>query len=43
MEENMGKHKDMNNTQKRKFEIHFSKILNFTSKGKTNKKHRTKR
>lgn len=39
----MGKHKDMNSTQKKKFELHFSKIANITSKGRTNKKHRTKR
>jgi hypothetical protein len=32
--------KDGNGTQKRKYEAHFKKIAEKTSKGKTNKKHR---
>jgi hypothetical protein len=36
----MGKHKDGNNTQKRKYESHFAKIETLTKKGKTNKKHK---
>ncbi len=37
----MPKHrKDGNNTQKRKYQSHFAKIDKFTSKEKTNKKHK---
>ena len=40
----MPKHrKDGNGTQKRKYENHFSKIAQFTKKGKTNKKHKLKK
>lgn len=40
----MPKHrKDGNGTQKRKYENHFKKIESVTSKGRTNKKHRTKK
>lgn len=38
----MPKHrKDGNGTKERKYKAHFAKILEKTSKGKTNKKHRT--
>ncbi len=39
-DEFMGKHKDGNGTQKRKYSDHFAKIKDKTKKGKTNKKHR---
>jgi hypothetical protein len=38
----MPKHrKDGNGTKDRKYKAHFSRILEKTSKGKTNKKHRS--
>ncbi len=36
----MGRHKDKNSTQAKKYKDHFAKIAEKTSKGKTNKKHR---